>query len=163
MGGRRGKGACFILTEADPDDKVKIRGFLSWVEDFVFGFATSLRVVSGIHRYSGFFNCSACVMKANWKIARCPAESAERKYNRSRPNVITAFSDSSLTQAYKSFVSEKLSKTFLVITLLEIVPVLGLIAGVIYYRLRLVAPFLRYLTFGQSFLTKCYYGSFAWY
>ena len=93
-------------------------------------------------------------MKANWKIARCPAESAERKYNRSRPNVITAFSDSSLTQAYKSFVSEKLSKTFLVITLLEIVPVLGLIAGVIYYRLRLVAPFLRYLTFGQSFPTK---------
>ena len=53
-GGRREKGACFILTEADPDDKVKIRGFLSWVEDFVFGFATSLRVVSGIHRYSGF-------------------------------------------------------------------------------------------------------------
>ena len=93
-------------------------------------------------------------MKANWKIARCPAESAERKYNRSRPNVITAFSDSSLTQAYKSFVSEKLSKTFLVTTLLEIVPVLGLIAGVIYYRLRLVAPFLRYLTFGQSFPTK---------
>ena len=93
-------------------------------------------------------------MKANWKIARCPAESAERKYNRSRPNVITAFSDSSLTQAYKSFVSEKLSKTFLVITLLEIVTVLGLIAGVIYYRLRLVAPFLRYLTFGQSFPTK---------
>ncbi|RPF82904.1 MAG: hypothetical protein CBC31_001055 [Verrucomicrobia bacterium TMED71] len=93
-------------------------------------------------------------MKANWKIARCPAESAERKYNRSRPNVITAFSDSSLTQAYKNFVSEKLPKTFLVITLLEIVPVLGLIAGVIYYRLRLVAPFLRYLTFGQSFPTK---------
>ena len=94
-------------------------------------------------------------MKANWKIARCPAESAERKYNRSRPNVITAFSDSSLTQAYKNFVSEKLPKTFLVITLLEIVPVLGLIAGVIYHRLRLIAPFRRYLTFGQSFLTKC--------
>ena len=93
-------------------------------------------------------------MKANWKITRCPAESAERKYNRSRPNVITAFSDSSLTQAYKSFVSEKLSKTFLVITLLEVVPVLVLIAGVIYYRLRLVAPFLCYLTFGQSFPTK---------
>ena len=45
---------CYILAEADPDDKVKIRGFLSWVEDFVFGFATSLRVVCGIHRYSGF-------------------------------------------------------------------------------------------------------------
>lgn len=34
------------------------------------------------------------------------------------------------------------------------VPVLGLIAGVIYYRLRLVAPFRRYLTFGRSFVTK---------
>jgi len=32
--------------------------------------------------------------------------------------------------------------------------VLGLIAGVICYRLRLVAPFRRYLTFGQSFVTK---------
>ena len=29
-----------------------------------------------------------------------------------------------------------------------------MIAGVIYYRLRLVAPFRRYLTFGQSFVTK---------
>ena len=32
--------------------------------------------------------------------------------------------------------------------------VLGLIAGVIYYPFRLVAPFRRYLTFGQSFVTK---------
>ena len=67
---------------------------------------------------------------------------------------VTAFSDSSLTQAYKSSVSEKLLKTLLVSTLPGIVPVLGLIAGVIYYRLRLVAPFRRYLTFGQSFPTK---------
>jgi len=42
----------------------------------------------------------------------------------------------------------------LVSAILGIVPVLGLIAGVIYYRLRLVAPFRRYLTFGQSFVTK---------
>jgi len=35
-------------------DLARFRGFLSWVEDLVFGFATSLRVVRGIHRYSGF-------------------------------------------------------------------------------------------------------------
>ena len=69
-------------------------------------------------------------------------------------DAVTAFSDSSLTQAHKSSVSEKLPKTLLVSTLLGIVPVLGLIVGVIYYRLRLVAPFRRYLTFGQSFLTR---------
>ena len=36
--GATGRGSVLgILTEADPDDKVKIRGFLSWLEDFVFG------------------------------------------------------------------------------------------------------------------------------
>ena len=54
--GATGRGSVLgIRTEADPDDKVKIRGFLSWLEDFVFGIQLPLlRVVSGIHRYSGF-------------------------------------------------------------------------------------------------------------
>ena len=37
MGATATGSVLVILTEADPDDKVKIRGFLSWVEDFVFG------------------------------------------------------------------------------------------------------------------------------
>ena len=69
-------------------------------------------------------------------------------------NGVTAFSDPSLTQAYKSSELEKLPKTLLVRALLGIVPLLGLIAGVIYYMLRLVASFRRYRNYGQSFLRK---------
>ena len=65
-----------------------------------------------------------------------------------------AFSDPALTQSYIGSVADKLPRVLIVSALLGIVPVLGLIAGVIYYRLRLVAPFRRYLTFGQSFGTK---------
>ncbi|MAM92253.1 MAG: hypothetical protein CMI15_12385 [Opitutaceae bacterium] len=68
-------------------------------------------------------------------------------------NGTTAFADKALTQAYIGSVGAKLPKVLLVSAILGIVPVLGLIAGVIYYRLRLVAPFRRYLTFGQSFVT----------
>ena len=63
----------------------------------------------------------------------------------------TAFSDPALTQAYIGSVADKLPKVLIISAILGIVPVLGLIAGVIYHRLRLVAPFRRYLTFGQSF------------
>ena len=66
----------------------------------------------------------------------------------------TAFSDPALTQAYIGSVADKLPKVLIISAILGMVPVLGLIAGVIYYWLRLVAPFRRYLTFGQSFVTK---------
>ena len=37
---------------------------------------------------------------------------------------------------------------------LSLIPVIGLIPGVIYYRMALVAPFRRYLPLGRRFLLK---------
>ena len=226
--GATGRGSVLvILTEADPDDKVKIRGFLSWVEDFVFGirylFYASLAAFIVILAFLGALQLLRMCHESKLEDSKVPCGKRGEKIHSfatechhcgasvESPNIIgflggikteketsiqaqqlrllrlkrsprsgegfegkgidlkceadgvTAFSDSWLTQAYKSSVLEKLPKTLIVRTLLGIVPVLGLIVGVIYYRLRLVAPFRRYLTFGQSFLTKCYYGSFAWY
>ena len=226
--GATGRGSVLvILTEADPDDKVKIRGFLSWVEDFVFGirylFYASLAAFIVILAFLGALqllrmcheskledskvpcgkrgekihsfatechHCGASVESPNiigflggikteketsiqaqqlrlLRLKRSPrsGEGFEGKGIdlKCEADAVTAFSDSSLTQAHKSSVSEKLPKTLLVSTLLGIVPVLGLIAGVIYHRLRLIAPFRRYLTFGQSFLTKCLLRVVRWY
>jgi len=209
-----------VLTEADPDDTVKIRGFVSWIEDFivVFGirylfyaplaaFLVILAFFGALHllrKYheskledakvpcgkcgekihsfaTGCHHCGALVENPNiigflggikpetepsiqaqklrlMRLKRSPlsGERFEGKGVELKCEVdgTTAFSDATLTQAYIKSVSEKLPKVLLISALLGIVPVLGLIAGVIYYRLRLVAPFRRYLTFGQSFLTK---------
>lgn len=209
-----------VLTEADPDDTVKIRGFVSWVEDFivVFGirylfiaplvaFIVILAFFGALHllrKYheskledakvpcsncgerihsfaTGCHHCGTAVEKPNiigflggvkpekedsieeqklrlMRLKRSPL-SGERFEGKGvtlkcEADGVVAFSDPALTDAYVKSVSDKLPKTLLVSAILGIVPVLGLIAGVIYYRLRLVAPFRRYLTFGQSFLTK---------
>ncbi len=213
-------GVMGVLNEADPDDTVKIRGFLSWIEDFlvVFGvryllaapllaFVVILAFFGGLYLirkyHEGKFEeakvpCSNCGERIHSFATGChhcgtkvdhpnilgflggikdeKAESIRDQELRlmrlkrsplsgerfeGKGVVLTceadgtkAFSDSELTKAYIGSVNEKLPKVLLVSALLGIVPVLGLIAGVIYYRLRLVAPFRRYLTFGQSFLTK---------
>ena len=84
--GATGRGSVLvILTEADPDDKVKIRGFLSWVEDFVFGirylFYESLAAFIVILAFLGVL-----------QLLRMGHESKleDSKDTRSRPNVITA-------------------------------------------------------------------------
>jgi len=209
-----------VLTEADPDDTVKVRGFVSWVEDFVvvFGirylfiaplvaFVAILAFFGALHllrKYheskleeakipcsncgerihsfaTGCHHCDTAVENPNiigflggvkpekessieeqklrlMRLKRSPL-SGERFEGKGvtlkcEADGVIAFSDPALTEAYVKSVSDKLPKTLLVSAILGIVPVLGLIAGVIYYRLRLVAPFRRYLTFGQSFLTK---------
>lgn len=57
-------------------------------------------------------------------------------------------------QEYLDYQSSKLVSTLLVVGLFGMIPFLGAIIGIIYYRIVLVAPFRRYFTFGQSFFTK---------
>ncbi len=209
-----------VLSEADPDDTVKVRGFVSWVEDFVvvfgvrylfiaplvafvaiLGFFGALHLLRKFHESkleeakvacskcgerihsfaTGCHHCGAPVERPNiigflggvksetepsieeqklrlMRLKRSPL-SGERFEGKGvelkcEADGTVAFADQALTGKYIDSVSEKLPKVLLVSAILGIVPVLGLIAGVIYYRLRLVAPFRRYLTFGQSFLTK---------
>lgn len=213
-------GVLGVLTDADPDDTVKIRGFISWVEDFIavvgvwyllYAPAVALIVILA------FFGSLYLVRKyheGKLEDLKVPCENCGERIHsfatachhcgtsREQPNVIgflggvkeekaasvedqklrlmrlkrsplsgerfegkgvelkceedgtTAFADKALTQTYIGSVTAKLPKVLLICAILGIVPVLGLIAGVIYYRLRLVAPFRRYLTFGQSFVTK---------
>jgi len=213
-------GVLGVLTDADPDDTVKIRGFISWVEDFlavvgvwyllyapafalivILAFFGSLYLIRKYHE-GKLENlktpCESCGERIHSFATACRHCGAKRE----QPNIIgflggvkdekassvedqklrlmrlkrsplsgerfegkgvelkceedgtTAFADKALTQAYIDSVTAKLAKVLLISAILGIVPVLGLIAGVIYYRLRLVAPFRRYLTFGQSFVTK---------
>lgn len=213
-------GVLGILTEADPDDAVNIRGFISWVEDFIsvvgvwylffaplvawlfmlgfFGVLYLLRkhhegkleearvpcVKCGerIHSFAtACHHCGTGVESPNilgflGGIKKEKAGSTEEQQLRlmrlkrsplsgehfegkgvdlkCEQDGTKAFSDPALTQSYIGSVADKLPRVLIVSAVLGIVPVLGLIAGVIYYRLRLVAPFRRYLTFGQSFVTK---------
>jgi hypothetical protein len=209
-----------IFTEADPDDAVNVRGFISWIEDFfvivgvrylfvaplvawlfMLGFFGVLYLLRKHHEgklEEAKIDCAKCGEKIHSFATAChhcgtslessnilgflggikeekassPEEQKLRLMRLKRSPLsgerfegkgvalkceadgTTAFSDPTLNQSYIGSVSEKLPRVLIVSALLGIVPVLGLIAGVIYYRLRLVAPFRRYLTFGQSFITK---------
>ncbi|MAE64656.1 MAG: hypothetical protein CMJ18_10355 [Phycisphaeraceae bacterium] len=63
-------------------------------------------------------------------------------------------SDPAFVQAYMAYVGARYPKVLVVSLLLSLVPVIGLIPGVIYYRMALVAPFSRYLPLGRRFLIK---------
>ena len=64
------------------------------------------------------------------------------------------FGDPERNRRYLNQVGGRLPVVLGLGTLLSLVPVIGLIIGVVYYRLRLVAPFRRYLTFSQGIVTK---------
>lgn len=64
------------------------------------------------------------------------------------------FGDPELARKYLAMVSQRLPATLGVGALLSLLPGLGLVFGVVYYRLKLVAPFRRYLPTGKGFLVK---------
>lgn len=62
--------------------------------------------------------------------------------------------DPGLTRRYLERVQSRLLKVLLFGGLFSLVPGIGLIIGVVYYRLQLVGPFRRYLPLSRNFLTK---------
>ncbi len=64
------------------------------------------------------------------------------------------FGDSDLTRKYISMVGQRLPLVLLFGALLSLLPGIGLVFGVVYYRLKLVAPFRRYLPSGKGILVK---------
>ncbi len=67
---------------------------------------------------------------------------------------VAVFGDKEVNEQYFKTVDARLPKVLMVSAALGFVPILGLIAGVIYYRLQLVAPYRRYLPWSKGFLTK---------
>jgi len=56
--------------------------------------------------------------------------------------------------AYLAHIDQRLTKTLGVCMALSLVPIVGIIPGIIYYRIKMVAPFRQYITFGTGFLVK---------
>lgn len=62
--------------------------------------------------------------------------------------------DPKFAQEYIDYISAHLPKVLIVSALFSLIPVVGLIPGVIYYRYALVGPFRRYIPWGRSLLLK---------
>lgn len=63
---------------------------------------------------------------------------------------VTLFADPRLTRRYIETVDARLLKVVVFSGLVSLIPVIGLIIGVVYYRFQLVAPYRRYLRFGKG-------------
>jgi len=64
------------------------------------------------------------------------------------------FADPAFVDHYIAMVSARLPTVLVVGALFSLIPVIGLIPGVIYYRIRLVGPFGRYMRAGKRLLMK---------
>jgi hypothetical protein len=62
--------------------------------------------------------------------------------------------DPDFARRYVGFIDRQVPSVLVVCLLLGLVPVLGVIPGVIYYRLTIVAPFRRYIPPGRGFLLR---------
>jgi hypothetical protein len=62
--------------------------------------------------------------------------------------------DPDFANQYSEYISSRLPGTLLVTGLFSLIPIVGLIPGVIYYRLTLVAPFRGYIPFTKRLLIK---------
>lgn len=65
-----------------------------------------------------------------------------------------SLADDRFLDAYLAHVDRRLPIVLGVCFLLSLIPVLGLIAGAVYYRMVLVLPFSQYLPFGRRFLLR---------
>lgn len=86
-------------------------------------------------------NCASRLVKRS-PSQSCPACGAE------------PFDDPAFLAAYDGLVNGRLSSVLVACFFLSLVPVIGLIVGVIYYRMALVAPFRRYVGRGRAFFLR---------
>jgi Zn finger protein HypA/HybF involved in hydrogenase expression len=88
--------------------------------------------------------CPACATRLKPRVPhqQCPA------CGRRAP------ADAAFTQAYLEYLDKRLPLTLGVSFLLGLIPIIGLIVGVVYYRMVLVMPFAQYLPLGRRFLLR---------
>lgn len=89
---------------------------------------------------------------------RCP-RCATRFERRGVPQTCQAcghqlMADPVFRRDYIHYIDRRLPGVCIVTFLLGLIPILGLVLGVIYYRLALVAPFHRYIPLGRGFLLR---------
>ena len=213
-------GVVGILDDADDDDSLGIRGFLSWFEELWALFGVWLLILipaigtaligcvygvfwlirkrheareeaakvacpscsARIHAFAtGCYSCGAPVaaprklgflgktleetepdrdaQRVNLLEQKRSPLSGERVKGRGVELVCELdqrklFGDVALNRRYLETVDGRLPKVLLVSGLLGMVPILGLVAGVVYYRFQLVGPYRRYLGWGRGFVVK---------
>jgi hypothetical protein len=91
-------------------------------------------------------------------VKRCPV-CATRLDRRAVKQVCGAcgyqlMDDPAFARRYIGFIDRRVPMVLVVCFLLGLIPVLGVIPGVIYYRLAIVAPFRRYIPAGRGFLLR---------
>ena len=85
----------------------------------------------------------------------CATRLPERDPHQACPTCATRpFADPAFVNRYETDIAKRLPLVLGVGALFSAIPIIGLIPGVIYYRLALVAPFRRYLPWGKSFVAK---------
>ena len=62
--------------------------------------------------------------------------------------------DAELTKRYAALIDARLPRVMLIGAAISLIPILGLIIGVVYYRFQLVAPYRRYLPLGKGIAVK---------
>jgi len=89
------------------------------------------------------------------RCPRCATRLTERDPHQACPSCAhRPFADPAFVDKYEDGIRNRLPLVLTVCAALSAVPIIGLIPGVIYYRLALVAPFRRYLPRGKSLLAK---------
>lgn len=94
-------------------------------------------------------------LKTHRRCRQCAARLPRRTMAQDCPGCQSRpFQSGAEAEAYDAAVASRLPQTLLICALLSLVPVLGLIPGIIVYRLTLVAPYRRYIPRGRGFLVK---------
>jgi len=86
--------------------------------------------------------CPVCATRFTQRIPRQTCEACTHEL----------FADADFARTYVNRVGSRLPLVLVVSFLFSLVPVIGLIPGVIYYRLALIAPYRRYIPLSRSFL-----------
>jgi hypothetical protein len=95
-------------------------------------------------RLIGVRRCPSCATRLKQKRPRQTCESCRRE----------VFSDDAQLAAYLRLVQARLAPTLLICFLLGLVPVVGVVPAIVFYRLHLVSPLRRYVPFGSALLAK---------
>lgn len=213
-------GIMGVLTEADPEDDIGIRGLIAWFEDIwaslgllaFFLIPAFMLILLGIfvgmiflirkyleHREEkAKIECASCGASMYASALICPscrapnpepmqvgvfgnatkkpvedrlAHQLKLVSKRRCPDCATRFEkrttvqnceacgyelfkDAEFSDQYLKMVSSRLPKTLVISGLFSLIPILGLIPGIIYYRISLVSPFAGYIPLMKGFFLK---------
>ena len=95
------------------------------------------------------------VLASRKRCPTCAARLKAREPHQQCPECAgDPFGDPAFLQRYLAFVGARLPGTLAVCAVLSLVPILGLVPGVIWYRLQLVGPFRRYVPRFRGFFVR---------